>query len=107
MSATYYYCELLPSKFSEFERLFAEGEPCSLKILTGYITELEKGMDFETPLRKMIENMNGFAKGLLQQTVMEYLELYKFCLMIVEDSKKSVPEVITNIRTLVTSVKIV
>ncbi len=105
MSATYYYCELLPSKFSEFERLFAEGEPCSLKILTGYITELEKGMDFETPLRKMIENMNGFAKGLLQQTVMEYLELYKFCLMIVEDSKKSVPEVITNIRTLVTSVK--
>lgn len=105
MSATYYFCELLPSKFSDFEGLFEEGEPCSLKILTGYITELEKGMDFETPLKKMIENMNDFAKNFLQQTVMEYLELFKFSLVIIEDSKKSVPEVITNIRTLVTSMK--
>lgn len=105
MSSTYYFCEMLPGKFADFERLFEEGEPCSLKILAGYITELEKGMDFETPLRKMIVNMNDFAKAFLQQTVVEYLELYKFCLLIIEDSKKSVPEVITNIRTLVTSVK--
>ncbi len=105
MASTYYFCELIPAKFAEFEGLFEEGEPCSLKILTGYITELEKGMDFETPLRKMVENMNNFAKTLVQQSVVEYFELFKFGNVILEDSKKSVPEVITNIRTLVTSLK--
>lgn len=105
MSATYYFCELLPSKFDEFERLFADGAPCSLKILTGYVTELEKGMDFETPMRKMIENMNSFAKALVQQSVSEYYELFNFSLMLIEDSKKSMPDMITNVRTVIGSTK--
>lgn len=105
MSATYYYCELLPSKFDDFERLFDEGGTCNLKILTGYVTELEKGMDFETPLRKMIENMNAMAKALIQQSVSEYFELYNFSLLIIEDSKKPMPDTITNVRTVVGSAK--
>ena len=105
LSSAYYYCESVEAKIAEFENLFADNQPCSLKILTGYLTELEKGMDFEKPLRKMVENMNGHAKNLIQQAVTQYAEVYNFSTIILEDNKKTVPEYITNIRTLSLSTK--
>lgn len=105
LSGAYYYCESIPNKFEEFEALFGDNQPCSVKMLTGYLTELQKGMDFEKPLRKMIENMNGHAKAFVQQAVNQYAEVFNFSTIIVEDNKKTVPEYITNIRTLTASTK--
>jgi len=105
LSSPYYYCEAVLSKLQEFEILFEENQPCSIKILTGYLTEMEKGMDFEKPLRKMIENMNGHAKALVQQTVNQYAEVFNFSMLIIEDNKKPMPEYITNIKTLTGSTK--
>lgn len=105
MSASYSYCEHLSERLSEFERLFEDGGSFNLKILRGYVTEMEKGMDFETPLRKMIDNMNGHAKALVQQAAAQYLELYNFAVIIMEDGKKPIPDVITNVRTLTGAVK--
>jgi len=105
LSSPYYYCEAVLSKLKEFETLFEENQPCSIKILTGYLTEMEKGMDFEKPLRKMIENMNGHAKALVQQTVNQYAEVFNFSMIIIEDNKKPMPEYITNIKTLTGSAK--
>lgn len=105
-SATaYYYCESIMAKMTEFEKLFNEKETFSLKIITGYLTELEKGKDFEKPLRKMIENINNHAKSFIQQAVTQYAEVYSFSLLILEDNKKSIPEYITNMRNLSISTK--
>ena len=105
LSTSYYYCETVGGKLAEFELLFEDNHPCSLKILTGYLTELEKGMDFEKPLRKMVENMNQHAREFVQQAVNNYMEVYSFSLIILEDNKKTVPDYVTNIRTLATSTK--
>jgi hypothetical protein len=105
LATAYYYCESVPSKLSEFESLFGNNQPCSIKILTGYLTEMEKGMDFEKPLRKMIENMNACAKTLVQQAVTQYAEVFNFAALILDDNKRTVPEYITNIRTLTMSTK--
>jgi len=105
LSTSYYFCESIGAKMAEFEQLFDDNQPCSLKILTGYLTELEKGMDFEKPLRKMVENMNLHARNFIQHAVNNYMEVFNFSLIILEDNKKSVPEYITNIRTLATSAK--
>jgi hypothetical protein len=105
ISASYYFCEAVTAKLSEFEALFGDNQTCSVKILTGYLTEMEKGMDFEKPLRQMIDNMNGHAKALIQQSVDAYASVFNFCALIIGDNKKTVPEAITNIRTLTTSLK--
>lgn len=105
LATSYYFCEAMPVKLSEFEALFGDNQICSVKILTGYLTEMEKGMDFEKPLRKMIENMNGHAKTLVQQAVDAYAAVFNFSILIIEDNKKTIPEAITNIRTLTSSAK--
>lgn len=105
LSTAYYFCEAIPAKLTEFELLFGDNQPCSLKIMTGYLTELEKGMDFEKPLRKMVENMNAHARGFVQQSVTQFAEVFNFSGIIIEDSKKAMPEYITNIRTLSGSAK--
>lgn len=105
ISASCHFCEAVSAKLSEFEALFGDNQVCSVKILTGYLTEMEKGVDFEKPLRKMIENMNGHAKAFIQQAVNEYAAVFNFAAMILDDNKKAVPEAITNIRTLTGSMK--
>jgi hypothetical protein len=105
LSSAYYFCESVSTRIKEFEVLFGDNQPCSIKILTGYLTELEKGMDFEKPLQKMIENMNGHARAFVQQAVNQYSEVFNFSAIIISDNKKTIPEYITNIRTLTSSTK--
>jgi hypothetical protein len=105
LAASYYHCEAIPAKLAEFEQLFGDNQPCSIKIATGYLTELQNGMDFEKPLRKMVENMNAHAKAFVQQSVNHLSEVYNFSTIIIDENKKTVPEYITNIRTLSASTK--
>jgi len=105
LATSYYYCESIPAKMAEFESLFGDNQPCSVKIITGYLTELEKGIDFEKPLRKMVDNMNALAKSFVQQAVNQFAEAYHFTTIIIEDNKKTVPDFITNVRTLSMSSK--
>lgn len=105
LAASYYYCESVSQKIEEFEQLFTDNQSFSTKILTGYITEIEKGVDFEKPLRKMVENINNHAKKLIQQTVSQYAEVLNLSVLIQEDNKKALPEAITNIRNLTISTK--
>lgn len=104
-AASFSYCEYIPAKLREFEQLFEDNNSCSLKIMTGYLTELQKGMDFETPLRKMVENMNKHARDLVQKSVTQLSEVFNFSLIIIEDNKKPLPDYITNIRMLAGSTK--
>lgn len=105
VSAAYHHCESMSGKLTEFERLFEDGQPCSTKIVTGYLTGLEKGMDFDKPLRKLVENSNQHAQRLIQEAVNRYTDVFNFCLIILEDSKKTLPEYINNIRALTGSAK--
>lgn len=104
-SSAYYACESMSLKVVHFESLFGDNQPCSLKILTGYITEMEKGMDFEKPLAKMVENMNQQAKALVQRAATNYSEVFNYSAIIIEDNKRSVPEYITNLRAITSSTK--
>lgn len=105
LSAAYYYCESVTGKILEFETLFRNDQQFSVKKLTAYLTELQNGMDFASPIRKLIGGMNGQAKVLVQQAVNQYAEVYNFANIIIDDSKRTVPEYITNIRTLTASAK--
>ena len=104
-AAAFSYCESITTKLYEFEQLFEDGNSCSIKTMTGYLTELQKGMDFETPLRKMVENMNKIAKDIVQKSVTQLLEVFNFSLIIIEDNKKPMADYITNIRMLTGSTK--
>ncbi len=105
LAAAYSWCESVSAKIAEFEQLFNDNQACSIKTMKNYLTELEKGVDFEKPLRKMVENMNGHAKQFIQQSVNQYTEVFNFCTIILEDTRKSVPDHITNMRNLSISTK--
>ncbi|MCD1654381.1 DUF5312 family protein [Treponema zuelzerae] len=104
-AGSFSFCESIPAKLREFEQLFEDNQPCSLKIMTGYLTEMQNGLDFEKPLRKMVENMNNHAKGFVQQAVTQLSDVFNFCIIILEDNKKTIPDYITNIRNLTASTK--
>ncbi len=104
-ATAYSYCESVSAKLNEFEHQFDDNQACSVKTMKNYLTELEKGVDFEKPLRKMVENMNGHAKQFIQLAVNQYSEVFNFTMIILEDSRKSIPDHITNMRNLSISTK--
>ncbi|ULQ58699.1 DUF5312 family protein [Brucepastera parasyntrophica] len=104
-SSAYYYCAAVMDKIAEFEELFQDGKSCSYRIMMGYLSELKKGQDFEAPLRNMVDTMNYNAKTFIQQAVTQFAEVYEYSQIILDDNKKSMPEMITNIRTITKSAK--
>ncbi|CEM60910.1 hypothetical protein DWQ65_05715 [Treponema phagedenis] len=105
LSSSYYFCESINEKLSAFESLFKENGSCSVRIIQGYISELENGGDFEKALQKIINTANAQAKYLMQKIVTQYTELFNASIMILDDTKKILPEYISNIKALVTSQK--
>lgn len=106
LGAAFYYCENLSDKFEEFERLFTDGEKCSLAEINGYLKEIDNGADFEKQLAKLIDEANVTAKNIVQSSVEQYTALYTACTQLIADAKKHNAELISNVKVLFNSTKL-
>jgi len=105
LGVPYHYCENLAKKILEFESKFGEKGSCSVASLQGYLEAISRGGDFRKQLARLVDDANGAAKTLCQESGKAYYDLFNACEVVLQDSKKSVPTHITNIRALSMSIK--
>ncbi len=86
-----------------FENSFARNEKNDLTLLTSYINDSKKDPEFVRTLGNMVLEINNAAKNLTQKQSTKFYELYNLLLAILEDSRLSTPELVTNIKFLFTS----
>ena len=104
-AANYYYCSAVADKIDELEKMMYGKNESSIELIRGYLTRIEAGGDFEKPLSKIIDEINLHAKKFLEEVGKHYLNLLKFCNIIIKDTYKAVPENVHNITAMINSTK--
>ncbi|MCQ2982834.1 MAG: DUF5312 domain-containing protein, partial [Treponemataceae bacterium] len=87
----------------EFEKSFEKGQKNDIAVMEGYIRDSSSDPTFMKSLDKMIEDVNTQAKKLIQTSVTTLHQLYSYLGNVLPDSKKSAPEIVTNIKGFFTS----
>ncbi|WP_253686371.1 MULTISPECIES: hypothetical protein [unclassified Treponema] len=104
-AANYYYCSAVTDKIDELEKMMYGKNESSIELIRGYLTRMEAGGDFEKPLSKIIDEINLRAKKFLEESGKYYLDLLKFCKLIIKDTYRPVPENVHNITAMINSTK--
>ena len=104
-AANYYYCLAVSDKIDELEKMMYGKNESSIELIRGYLTRMEAGGDFEKPLSKIIDQINLRAKQFLEDSGKHYLDLFKFCKLIIKDTYRPVPENVHNITAMINSTK--
>lgn len=104
-AANYYYCSAVADKIDELEKVMYGKNESSIELIRGYLTRIEAGGDFERPLSKIIDEINLRAKKFLEDSGRHYLDLLKFCKLIIKDTYRPVPESVHNITSMINSTK--
>ena len=104
-AANYYYCSAVADKIDELEKVMYGKNESSIELIRGYLTRMEAGGDFERPLSKIIDEINLRAKKFLEDSGKHYLDLLKFCKLIIKDTYRPVPESVHNITSMINSTK--
>ena len=104
-AADYYYCSAVIEKINELEKTMYGKNESSIELIRGYLTRMEAGGDFERPLSKVLDDINLRSKQFLEEAGKHYLNLLKFCKLIVKDTYKPVPENVHNITAMINSTK--
>ena len=104
-AANYYYCSAVADKIDELEKVMYGKNESSIELIRGYLTRIEAGGDFERPLSKIIDEINLRAKKFLEDSGKHYLDLLKFCKLIIKDTYRPVPESVHNITSMINSTK--
>ena len=104
-AANYYYCSAVADKIDELEKVMYGKNESSIELIRGYLTRIEAGGDFERPLSKIIDEINLRAKKFLEDSGRHYLDLLKFCKLIIKDTYRPVPESVHNITSIINSTK--
>ena len=104
-AANYYYCSAVADKIDELEKVMYGKNESSVELIRGYLTRIEAGGDFERPLSKIIDEINLRAKKFLEDSGKHYLDLLKFCKLIIKDTYRPVPESVHNITSMINSTK--
>ncbi len=102
-SETFFECQEIKIRIEGFENTFARGEKYDTALLLSYIKDSQKDAEFSRTLGLMVTEINLAAKKLIQNECASLYELYTLVLQIVEDSRKSTPEFVSNIKFLFTS----
>ncbi|MBQ7613363.1 MAG: hypothetical protein IJU92_09930 [Spirochaetaceae bacterium] len=105
LSTAYYYCEGLSDSFEQFERMFSNGQKCSLQTIEGYLAEIDNGGNFEKHLERIVTEANVKARQLVQTSVEQYTGLYSQTSQLVSGSKKYTNGLISNLKQLFASAK--
>ena len=101
----YYYCSAVVEKINELEQVMHGKNESSIELIKGYLTRIEAGGDFEKPLSKILDEVNLRAKKFLEEAGKHYLNLLKFCNIIIKDTYKTVHENVHNITAMINSTK--
>lgn len=96
-------CVDIEKQFAEFEQSFGRSKKNDIALLLGYVKDSRKDAEFLRNLKTMVLTINNSAKVLVQEFSEHLFNLYKLLLQLIEDSKKSKPDSITNVKVLFTS----
>lgn len=103
LSASFHACVSSEDNFDKFEASFDSGKPNDSLVLASYVTEIQSGNDFEQKIQTMVDNINYQAKQLVQEETTVIEEFVLKMDEVISESRKTVPENIINIRTLLSS----
>lgn len=95
-------CESI-SQITLFEESFSRGKENDLAVLNGYIKDSHTDADFVKKLERCVDNINEQAHQVVQTIVTNIVELYKLLGELFVDAKKTKPDIISNIKVLMTS----
>lgn len=104
-AAAFFFCTGIPQRMENFETLFSDRKPLSIAVIKSYVEGIKAGGDFDSQLRNAVDSANLQAKNLIQQSASNYAELLSFAEIILEENRKIVPDLITNIKTIAASTK--
>ena len=102
-SSTVYACLELPEKLENFEDSFNREKENDQAILESYIQDSHKDSDFSKKLSSFVDNINGQAKQLVQDISTIFFSLYRQLEELLIDAKKTKPDMVSNIKVLLTS----
>jgi len=102
-SSTVYACTDSQRILNAFEQSFAKGAKNDINLIIGYMNDGRRDPEFARNLAVMVNNVNAEAKNFVQTQVSYFYDLYRYLLLLSDDAKKSVPEVMSNIKFLFTS----
>ena len=74
-----------------------------MAVLNGYIKDSHTDADFVKKLERCVDNINEQAHQVVQTIVTNIVELYKLLGELFVDAKKTKPDIISNIKVLMTS----
>ena len=102
-STTVFACLECGELITNFEKSFDRGQKYDQAVLESYIQDGRKNADFIKKLEKTVENINEEAHQLVQTITSNLYDLYKLLNELLIDSKKTKPDVVSNIKVLMTS----
>lgn len=104
-SSVVFACNDIKTRLNQFEESFADGKPYSMAILRQYAGSNKKINTSEKDIIKYIDTINKEAKDFIQAEVTNLSNLLIKLADIIHDKKKASPEIIINIKFLVTTAK--
>ncbi len=104
-SSIVYAAQESSSLLKKFEDNFGRGGKNDKAILDGYIQDSRKDADFVKKLTSSVDNINEEAHQLVQQVSASIYELYKHLSDLLVDAKKTKPDMISNLKVLLTSTR--
>ncbi|WP_428770697.1 DUF5312 family protein [Treponema sp. HNW] len=102
-ASTVYACTDTERILKAFEESFERGGKNDITLMISYISDGRKDPEFSRNLTNMVNNVNAEAKNFVQTQVSYFYDLYRYLLLLSDDARKSVPEVLSNIKFLFTS----
>ncbi len=105
LASDYYFCEAIPDRLKEFEELTDEKKEHSELHITGFLARIENGGEGQKALSQSLDFLNLKAKEMVEDIAKRYAKIYKACELIVEDSHRSVPKLVSNLKAMIISTR--
>jgi len=102
-SSSVYACVESPNVIENFEKSFDRGGDNDQALIDGYIRDGRRDADFIKKLEATVDNVNELAHQVVQSLSTEFFSLYKQVNELLVDSKKTKPDLCSNIKVLLGS----
>ncbi len=100
MANVLYQCERSGARIVDFETQLLGSGRISITSVKRYVEEMRRGKDIGSFLTRIVDAINGRAREIVEEEAGLFLLLGGAVAEIISDSKRTSPEVVTNLRTL-------
>ena len=104
-STTVFACNEAAQEITNFEAAFGRGQKYDIALVDSYIQDGRKSGDFIKKLESLVDSINEEAHNLVQSLTTGIYDLYKQVSELLVDSKKTKPDIVSNIKVLLTSTR--